>query len=106
MIADIIRETFPIEFGAEWLAKEMEEFGKDPDWQAIFRKMPENVFAARLEGALDSLQAYLLIVMVELYWEEEIATTAPGEEVGKAVLSDYFNIEDPSRGGGDPSRQL
>jgi hypothetical protein len=103
MIADLIRETFPIEFGAEWLTKEIEEFGQDPDWQAKFQMMPENVFAARLESALDSLRAYLLIVMVELYWEEEIATTAPGEEVGKAILSDYFNIEDPAHGGDDPN---
>jgi len=56
--------------------------------------MPENVFACRLERTLDSFQAYLLIVMVELYWEREIATTAPGASVGKAVLSDFLNIKD------------
>ena len=94
MIADHIRETFPIEFGAEWLAKEMKESGDDPEWQAKFRMMPENVFADRLERTLDSFQAYLLIVMMELYWEREIATTAPGASVGKAVLSDFLNIED------------
>jgi len=71
MIADLIRETFPIEFGAELLAKEMEESGQDPDWQSKFQRMPENLFAARLEGELNSLQAYLLIVMVELFWVEE-----------------------------------
>jgi hypothetical protein len=95
MIADHIRETFPIDFGAERLDKEMKEFGQDPDWQAKFQTMPENVFAARLEITLNSLQAYLLIVMVELYWAEEISTAEPGEEVGQAVLSDFFNIQDP-----------
>ena len=59
MIADHIRETFPIDFGAEWLAKEMKESGHDPEWQAKFRTMWENVFADRLERTLDPLQAYV-----------------------------------------------
>jgi len=95
MIADHIRETFPIDFGAELLAKEMKESGYDPEWQARFQTMWENVFADRLKKTLNPFQAYLLIVMVELYWEHEIATAAPGETVGKAVVSDFFNIEDP-----------
>jgi hypothetical protein len=87
MIADEIRETFVVEFGAEHLAEEKKQFGHDPEWQAHFRQMPENLFADRLEATLDPLQAYLLIVMVECYWEREHSTQNP-------KLSDFFNIED------------
>ncbi len=100
MIADHVRETFLVEFGAEGLANEMKEFGNDPEWQTRFREMPENVFASRLERTLDPFQAYLLVVMCELYWEREAATTPPGGSSGKAILSDYFNIEDPPSMGG------
>jgi hypothetical protein len=99
MIADHLRETILVEFGAEWLAKEAKEFGDDPEWQAHFSKMRENVFADRLEKSLNPLQAYLLVVMAEFYWQREFATTEPGESVGKAVLSDFLNIEDPQSQG-------
>jgi hypothetical protein len=87
MIADEIRETFVVEFGAEHLAEEKKQFGHDPEWQAHFRRMPENLFADRLEATLDPLQAYLLIVMVECYWQRE-------HSIQNAKLSDFFNIED------------
>ena len=87
MIADEIRETFVVEFGAEHLAEEKKQFGHDPEWQAHFRRMPENLFADRLEATLDPLQAYLLIVMVECYWQREHSTQ-------NTKLSDFFNIED------------
>jgi hypothetical protein len=85
MIADHIRETFPVEFGAELLAEEAKLFGHDSDWCAKFSAMPENVFARRLENTLGSLEAYLLLLMVELYWVEEHSSKA-------AVLSDFFNL--------------
>jgi hypothetical protein len=87
MIANHIRETFPVEFGAELLAQEMKQFGHDHEWRAKFSAMPENVFARRLENTLGPLEAYLLLVMVELYWEKEYSTKA-------AVLSNFFNLEE------------
>ncbi len=65
--------------------------------------IPRQFIGAIRKGLVDAATAgplggYLLVVMVELYWQHEIATTAPGETIGKAVLSDFFNIEDsPSR---------
>lgn len=89
MIAEQIRETFPVDFGNENLAKEMKESGHDPEWQARYRDMPANLFADRLEDTLDPLQAYLLIVMVECYWQREISHK-------DAALANYFNICDPA----------
>jgi hypothetical protein len=94
MIADHIRETFVVEFGAEGLAEEMKNFGHDREWRAKFYAMPENVFARWLENNLDPLQAYLLIVMVECYWIREYSTK-------DAVLSDFLNLEERTE---DPFR--
>lgn len=88
MIAEQIRETFPVDFGHENLAQEMKESGQDPEWQARYRKMPANLFADRVEETFDPLQAYLLIVMVECYWQRKISHE-------DAALADYFNICDP-----------
>ena len=87
MIADEIRETFVVEFGAELLAEEKKQFGHDPAWQAYFQQMPENLFADHLEATLDPLQAYLLIVMVECFWQRE-------HSLQNAKLTDFFNIVD------------
>jgi hypothetical protein len=87
MIADHIRETFVVEFGAKGLVKEMEEFGHDPDWRVKFEAMPENVFARWIDDTLDPLQAYLLLVMIECYWVREYATK-------DGVLSDFLTIEE------------
>jgi hypothetical protein len=87
MIADHVRETFPLEFGAKGLAEEMKNFGHDPEWRAKFSAMPENVFARWLQNTLDPLQGYLLIVMIECYWVREYCTK-------DAVLSDFLNIEE------------
>jgi hypothetical protein len=86
LIADEIRETFVVNFGAEGLAEEKRRFGTDSEWNAFFRAMPEMLFADRIEE-LDSLQAYLAMVMTECYWQKRYGT-------GAATLSDFFTILD------------
>jgi hypothetical protein len=87
MIGDHIAETFSVNFGAKLLPEELKKFRDDHDWQMKFSMMPENVFADHLEAVLNPLQAYLLIVMVECYWEHH-------NSMGSARVSDFFNIED------------
>jgi len=87
LIAHNIRESFVVEFGAEHLAAEKKKFGSDPEWQRYFQKMPEMAFVRRLEVTLNPLTAYLLIAMIECYWQVEFDTKS-------AKLSDFFNIRD------------
>jgi hypothetical protein len=87
MIAQEIRETFTVDFGNENLKREYKQFGSDPEWQAHFQQMPANRLADWVEKKLNPLEAYLLIVMSECYWERQQAHQ-------DADLRDYFNISD------------
>jgi len=92
MIADHIRETFIVEFGAEGLAEELHRFGHDREWRDRFDAMPENVFADRIENTLDPLQAYLLVFVIECYWQRKYYDDA-------AELSDFLILEEREEDG-------